>query len=54
MEQLYVAERIHQARLAELARRHAARHGADDRPRRVRFDARLGLVASLLLAFRAG
>lgn len=49
MEQLYVAERVYQARLVELARR----HGAADRPRRDWFDARLGLVASLLLAFRA-
>lgn len=53
MEQLYVAERVHRARLAELARRHAARHAAT-KGRRGRFDARLGLVAALMLVFRAG
>lgn len=54
MEYLYVAERIHQTREAARASRAARYEAVAQRRRRERFDARLGLVAQLLLLFRAG
>lgn len=54
MEYLYVAERLHYAQVAARADRAARYEAVAQRRRRERFDARLGLLAHLLLLFRAG